>query len=105
MKLFSKLVLTGATTVFGLWAPVVHAQTTASPLEMTEAEVRKIDLDAGKITLKHGAIKSMDMPGMTMVFVAKEKASLENLKPGDKIKFNAAKEGSNFVATQIEVLR
>ena len=105
MKLFSKLVITSATAVICFLAPVVHAQTTASPLEMTEAEVRKIDLDAGKITLKHGAIKSMDMPGMTMVFVAKDKASIENLKPGDKIRFNATKEGSNFVATQIEVSR
>ena len=46
---------------------------TAAP-GMTDGEVRKIDKEAGKITIKHGEIKHMDMPGMTMVFVAKDKA-------------------------------
>ena len=105
MKLFSKLVLTCATSLFCFLAPAAHAQPAAPPQDMTEAEVRKIDLDSSKVTLKHGPIKNLDMPGMTMVFVAKDKASIENLKPGDKIRFNATKEGSNFVATQIEVSR
>ena len=42
--------------------------------DMTEAEVRKVDLDAKKITLKHGPIKNLDMPGMTMVFQVKDAA-------------------------------
>ena len=33
----------------------------------TEGEVRKVDKAAGKITVKHGPIANLDMPGMTMV--------------------------------------
>jgi Cu(I)/Ag(I) efflux system periplasmic protein CusF len=73
--------------------------------DMTEAEVRKIDLDAGKITLKHGEIKSLDMPGMTMVFVVKDKAMLDKLKAGDKVKFKAVNDGGKFTVTQIEPVR
>ena len=39
-----------------------------------------IDLEGGKLTLKHADIKSLDMPAMTMVFVVKDKAVLEALK-------------------------
>ena len=54
---------------------------------LTDGEVKKIDKEQGKITLKHGAIKHMDMPGMTMVFLAKDKAMLDTVKAGDKVRF------------------
>lgn len=62
--------------------------------EWVEAEVRRVDLANKKLTLKHGEIKSIDMPPMTMVFVLKEGAAsaeaLAALKVGDKIRFQAA---------------
>ena len=52
------------------------------PASMTEGEVRKIDKEARKITLKHGDIKNLDMPGMTMVFQVKDAALLDKVKAG-----------------------
>lgn len=69
---------------------------------MTDGEVRKIDKDASKITIRHGEIKHMDMPGMTMVFTAKDKSLLSNVKPGDKVKFMVVNEGGKMVVTDIQ---
>lgn len=69
---------------------------------MTDGEVKKIDMEAGKITLKHGDIKHMDMPGMTMVFTAKDKSLLTNVKPGDKVKFMVVHEGGKMLVTSIQ---
>ena len=63
------------------------ASTTAA--SMTDGEVRKIDKDAGKITIKHGDIKHLEMPGMTMVFRVKDPAWLDQVKAGDTIHFMA----------------
>ena len=71
----------------------------------TEAEVRKVDKSAGKITLKHGEIKNLDMPPMTMVFTAKDAALLDKVKAGDKVMFSAEKQGAQYVVTAIEPQR
>ena len=73
----------------------------APAADMTDAEVRKIDIDTAKITLKHGEIKNLDMPAMTMVFVVKDKGLLGTLKAGDKVKFKAVNEGGKFTVTEI----
>ncbi len=84
-------------------APVVaKAQAAASTGDMTEAEVRKVDRENRKITLKHGEIKNLEMPAMTMVFQVKDAALLDNLKTGDKVRFKASKEGGSIVATEIQ---
>jgi Cu/Ag efflux protein CusF len=75
---------------------------TASAGDMTDGEVRKIDLEAGKVTLKHADIKSLDMPAMTMVFVVKDKALLGKLKTGDKVKFKVVNDGGKFTVTEIQ---
>lgn len=72
---------------------------------MAEAEVRKVDKAAKKITLKHGPIQNLDMPGMTMVFQVSDPAMLELVKAGDKVKFSADKVGDNYVVTKIEPAR
>ena len=74
----------------------------ANDSEMTNAEVRKVDKDAKKITLKHEAIKNLDMPGMTMVFQVKDAALLEKTQTGDKIKFKVISEGGAYVVTDIQ---
>ena len=78
------------------------AAATAGAGEMTDGEVRKIDLEAGKVTLKHADIKSLDMPAMTMVFVVKDKAMLDKLKTGDKIRFKAINDGGKYTLTEIQ---
>ena len=74
----------------------------ANDAEMTNAEVRKVDKDAKKITLKHEAIKSLDMPGMTMVFQVKDAALLDKAQAGDKIRFKVISEGGAYVVTDIQ---
>lgn len=69
--------------------------------DMVEGEVRKVDMEAKKITLKHGDIKNLDMPGMTMVFQVKDPAMLDKVKAGDKVKFKAEKSGGAIVVTEI----
>jgi len=56
---------------------------------MTEGEIRKVDKTAGTMTIKHGEIKNLGMPPMTMVFKAKNPALLDKVKPGDKVRFTA----------------
>ena len=71
------------------------------PADMTDAEVRKVDMAQGKITLKHGEIKSLDMPPMTMVFSVKDKAMLQTVKPGDKIMIKVANLDGKLTVTDI----
>ena len=73
-----------------------------SNLPMATAEIRKIDIENKKITLKHGEIKNLDMPGMTMVFAVKDTAMLDKLAAGDKVMFTADKVGSTFTVMSIE---
>ena len=77
----------------------------AAPADMADGEIRKIDTDNKKITIKHGEIKNLDMPGMTMVFQVKDVALLGKAKAGDKIRFKAEKSGSNFVVTDIQPVK
>jgi len=80
-----------------------HGKPTAQAAsgDMSDGEVRKVDKEAGKLTLKHGEIKNLDMPGMTMVFIVKDKAMLDTLKAGDKIKFKAINDAGKFTVTEI----
>jgi len=77
-------------------------QASAATASMTEGEVRKVDKDTKKITLKHGEIKNLDMPGMTMVFQVKDPAMLDAVKPGDKVQFKAERSGGALVITDIQ---
>lgn len=81
-------------------APMQTAAT--SIVEMTDGEIRKVDMDNKKITIKHGEIKNLDMPGMTMVFQVKDAAMLDKVKAGDKVKFSADKIGGAIVVTDIQ---
>ena len=70
--------------------------------DMADGEIRKVDMDNKKITIKHGEIKNLDMPGMTMVFQVKDPAMLGKVKAGDKVKFSAEKSGGAIVVTDIQ---
>jgi Cu/Ag efflux protein CusF len=83
------------------WAQHQHPQTTASTTSdaWAEAEVRKVDVEARKVTLKHGEIKSLDMPAMTMVFQVDDPNLLKGLNTGERISFKAAHEQGRYVLT------
>ena len=69
----------------------------------TDGEVRKVDLSAQKITLKHGEIKNLDMPAMQMSFRVTDPNWLKTLQVHDKVRFSADKIGGQFTVTSIEV--
>ncbi len=79
---------------------VAQANSTRAP--MSDGEVRKVDKEAGKITIKHGPLANLDMPGMTMVFLVKDPAMLDRVKEGDKIKFVADRMNGSLTVIQME---
>lgn len=80
-----------------LFAPFVHGQQALS-----DGEIRKVDKSAKKLTIKHGPLANLDMPGMTMVFQVTDPAMLEQVKAGDKVKFQAENVGGALTVTKIE---
>ncbi|GAA4011934.1 copper-binding protein [Actimicrobium antarcticum] len=83
-------------------APAAAVATVASNDAMSDGEVKKVDIEAGKITIKHGPLANLDMPGMTMVFRVKDSAMLDTVKSGDKVKFVAEKVGGALTVTTIQ---
>lgn len=71
----------------------------------TEGEVRKVDKEAGKITVKHGPIANLEMPAMSMVFRAGDPAMLDQVKAGDKIRFKADRIEGALTVTEIQPAR
>lgn len=65
-------------------------------------EVAKVDVAAGKLTLKHEGVKSLDMPAMTMTFRVSDPAMLQRFKPGDKVRFSVQKINGQYTITAIE---
>ena len=81
------------------------AAVAAADQPMSEGEIRKIDPAAKKITIKHGELKNLDMPAMTMVFQVKDPAMLDKAKVGDKVKFRADKVNGAFTVVEIETVK
>lgn len=71
-------------------------------LPQAEGEVRRIDTRAQTVTLRHGDIKNLDMPPMTMVFRVQDPALLTQVKAGDKVRFTADKLGGNYTVLSME---
>lgn len=78
-----------------------NEKSSASQPAFTDAEVRKVYTDTGKITLKHGAIKNLDMPGMTMQFKVKNAAMLDGIHAGDRVVFTAEQVKGELVVTSL----
>jgi Cu/Ag efflux protein CusF len=71
-------------------------------LPWAEAEIRRIDTAAGKISLKHGEIKNLDMPPMSMVFQVPDTSQLTGLKVGDAVRFKADQINGAYTVIRIE---
>ncbi|HEV7815033.1 MAG TPA: copper-binding protein [Janthinobacterium sp.] len=109
MKDLQKIVLA---TLIGLSsvaaASAAFAQQAAvSPAQdaMSEGEIKKVDTDAGKLTIKHGELKNLGMPGMTMVFKVQDPAMLAQVKQGEKVRFVAEKVAGALTVTAIEAAK
>ncbi|MBE0589981.1 MAG: hypothetical protein CVU36_04170 [Betaproteobacteria bacterium HGW-Betaproteobacteria-9] len=83
-------------------APAAPVASPASSLPLVAAEVRKVDLGAGKITLKHGEIPNLEMPPMTMVFQIRNPAQLGQIKVGDKVRFTAEKINGAYTVIDLQ---
>ncbi len=101
-----------AALVMGAPAAYAHDHSKSMPAgaaqgqgAMAEGEVRKVDKEQRKVTVKHGEIKNLEMPPMTMVFRVKDAALLDKVKEGDKIMFAAEKIEGNITITQIEAAK
>ena len=103
--------ITAAVIAGAFLVPLAHADSghqkkaaseASQPAPMADGEIRRIDKDAKKITIKHGPLESLDMPAMTMVFQVRDLAMLERVKVGDKVKFQAEKIGGGFAVVKIE---
>jgi len=80
-----------------------HAQASVPTSgNMADGEVRKVDKEQGKVTLKHGPISNLDMPGMTMVFKVTDPKMLDGIKEGDKVKFSADRLNGAITVTTIQ---
>ena len=88
-------VLLTALTV-ALWPLVAPAQGANA-----SGEITKVDKAAGRVTLKQGEIKSLNMPPMTMTYRVKEARLLDDLKAGDNVRFAAERIDGQYVITVI----
>lgn len=72
---------------------------------LSEGTVKKIDKAAGRVTLAHGPLANLNMPGMTMPFAVRDAAWLNKLKPGQKIRFRAEEGENGYVVVLIEPVK
>jgi Cu(I)/Ag(I) efflux system protein CusF len=78
------------------------AAATNPAVSLSEGEIRRLDPESGKLTIRHGEIRNLDMPPMTMVFTASDKSQLAGLKVGDRIRFVASNEGGKYLVSEIQ---
>ena len=90
MKRFAVLITTCALS-FAAWAQPAPAT----------GEITKLDKAAGKVTLKHGEIKNLDMPPMTMVFRVSNPKWLDDMAVGGRVRFTAEKVDGNYTLTSV----
>jgi len=104
IPLVAALVLLPAAIVQAEGMNMPHSDMKSMPAsaEMSQGEVKKIDTAAGRITLKHGPLKRLGMPGMTMAFGVKDPAMLKQVKVGDQINFVADMVNGVPTVTRIE---
>lgn len=78
---------------------------TQAATDFVQGEVRRVDTDAKKLTLRHGPIPNLEMPEMTMVFQVVDESVLQGLKTGDTVRFKADRIGGQYTVTSLEPVR
>jgi Cu/Ag efflux protein CusF len=92
-------------TLFSLAAATLVVAAPVLAQAFSDGEIRRVDKDAKKLTIKHGPIPNLNMDSMTMVFQVKDPAMLDQVKAGDKIRFQADKIGGQYTVTKIEAAK
>jgi Cu/Ag efflux protein CusF len=96
MKSFLRRAVLGAALLFVLPAFA------ADPLAISQGTIKKVDKAAGRLTISHGPLENLGMPGMTMAFKVKDPAWLDRFKAGDKVRFRVEEVKADYVVVRIE---
>lgn len=107
MNSLKSVIFAATALAFGIGAQAQTAPTTAAaaaqaPAEFTNGEVRKVDKEGKKVTLKHEEIKNLGMPPMAMVFEVKDASLLDRFKAGDKVRFKAVWESGKYILMDVQ---
>ncbi len=105
MKREWMLALALAAGIVPVAAAAADAPARAASSALTAGEVKKVDREAMKLTIKHGPIDNLRMPPMTMVFRVKDAAMLEGLAPGAKIRFRAEEAEGGYLVTKLQAAK
>ena len=90
------------------FAVIAAALALAGPVlaqALSDGEIRRVDKEAKKLTIRHGPIPNLNMDAMTMVFQVKDPAMLDQVKAGDRIRFQADRIGGQYTVTKIEAAK
>ena len=111
MKPTLTALILGLTLGLPAWAGMDHmnrdgAMSHASMADAaSEGTVKKVDRARGRLTIRHGPLKNLGMPAMTMNFRVRDRTWLERLKPGDHIRFHADQVNGLLTASRIEIVQ
>jgi Cu(I)/Ag(I) efflux system periplasmic protein CusF len=110
MKPVLTTLIMGLTLGFPAWADAHHESVggakdhAAVSVALSEGQVKKVDKAQGKLTIKHGPLENLGMPGMTMVFRVQDPGWLDRVKPGDYIRFLADRVNGVYTVTTLEAV-
>ncbi|OWT65573.1 copper-binding protein [Candidimonas nitroreducens] len=71
-------------------------------IALADGVVRKVDRQAGMVTIQHGELKIVGMPPMTMAYKAKDAAMANRAKEGEKIRFRLENVNGTYIITKLE---
>ncbi len=91
-----------STTILTSFAIALSFGSAAFAQEYTKGQIQKVDAAQKKLTIKHGELKNLEMPAMTMVFVVADEAMLEKVKEGQAIEFIADRVNGRITVTEIK---
>ena len=113
MNRYSTIISTAIVLAGAFSAPAVFAQDHSQHMAIPEAktgplssgEIVRVDKAAAKLTIKHGPLTNLNMPGMTMGFKVNSAKMLEQVKTGDKVDFVAEKVNGTLTVTTLEAAK
>jgi Cu/Ag efflux protein CusF len=121
IALISWLVILTATVGGGVWAAQKIAAKpcpAALPTSLTKADLASlqpvesfplaagkivaVDAKDGRLTVRHRGVDRFYLEPGTYIFHVEDRSLLTGLTPGDKIRFNVARDGKRYDITRIE---
>jgi Cu/Ag efflux protein CusF len=105
MRLIISLLIALALPAYAQHNHHVMQPAAAQAAPLSDGTVKKIDKAAGEVVIQHGQLDSIGMPPMTMAFGVADKAWLNKLKPGDRIRFAAEMKGGNAIVSRYELVK